>query len=142
MQTWAIHARDIAAAAGALRDLDVLGAELIGPLAEANPEEPGFAALQAAVAARRAEVQARVRKDLAGPEVTAFGFEMAGFVAARGWLDPGDHAQTLRLASPVRPFAREVLTKRWKARHRLWLARSAGFSSDDSATSTFYLLRR
>ncbi|MEM7059570.1 MAG: CYTH and CHAD domain-containing protein [Pseudomonadota bacterium] len=115
LATWAIHARDIAAAAGRLRDLDVLGEELLQPMADENPGEPGFAALVQAVAKRRERVQAEVRRDLSGPEVTAFGFDMAGFIATRGWLDPSDHQQSARLAAPVAPFVQKALNKRWKA---------------------------
>lgn len=115
LASWADQAKDIAAAAGRLRDLDVLSAELIAPFAEQNPDEPGFAALRDAVAARRKLVQSEVRRDLAGPAVTSFGFEMAGFIATRGWLDPSDHDQSVRLAAPITPFARKVLAKRWKA---------------------------
>ena len=112
---WADQARMIASEAGRLRDLDVLGADLIARLAKANPDEAGFHVLADAVAARRSQVQAEVRTALAGPDVTRFGFAIAGFIATRGWLDPADHTQTARLAAPVRPFAEKVLRRRWKA---------------------------
>ena len=112
---WGDAARTIAAQAGALRDMDVLAADLVDPLAARHPDEAGFARLQAAIHAKRLDTQSRVRAYLETPEVTAFGFGFAGFLAARGWLDPADHTQTLTLAQPIRPFAQAALSKRWKA---------------------------
>ena len=76
--------------------------------------DAGTGRLAEALQARRDKVRAEVRAALSGPEVTRFGFGLAGFLAGRGWLDPADHAQTARLAQPLGPFAARVLHKRWK----------------------------
>ena len=136
LEPWAIHARDIAAAAGRLRDLDVLGADLIQPFVEQNPGDPGFMALRDAVARRRGDVQAEVRKDLSGSEVTAFGFHLAGFIATRGWLDPSDHDQSVRLAAPIKPYAQRILGKRWK------VVKSYGVRIDDLTIDERHELRK
>lgn len=112
---WSAQAKIIATVAGRLRDLDVLGTELIAPFARNHPHEAGFAALADAVAARRYAVQIEVRDALSGPDATSFGFEMARFITTRGWLDPADHQQSIRLAAPAKPFARKTLNKRWRA---------------------------
>ena len=109
------RAREIGALAAPLRDWDVLAGEMIAPEVERHPDEPGFAALLSAIEARREAVRGPVRKALAGPEVTRFVFEAPGFVAGRGWLDPGDLGQTARLARPVEALARDRLDRRWKA---------------------------
>ena len=107
-------ARWIGSEVGRIRDLDVLADEMVAPMAAKKPDEPGFAALVEAIHARRDQVREEVRAVLCGPDVTRFGFDSAGFLAGRGWLDPGDHDQTLRLAEPVEKLARRRLDKRWK----------------------------
>ena len=98
-----------------LRDMDVLAEEMVAPLADDYPDEPGFAALAAAVEVRREAVRAQVCQTLCGPEVTRFVFSGPAFLASRGWLDPADHGQTARLAQPVEKLACRMLDKRWKA---------------------------
>jgi len=115
VKCWADAARDLGAEVGALRDLDVLAEELVAPVCAATPaEETGFAALTAALAARRAETRRIVRDHLASPEITRWGLVFAAFLVRRGWLDPDHRDQMQRLARPVEPFARQVLDKRWK----------------------------
>lgn len=108
-------ARKIAGQVGRIRDLDVLADDMVAPMAARHPEEKGFATLMAAIRERQGPVRADVRAFLTGQDVTRFGFETAGFLAGRGWLDPRDHDQTLRLARPVRKLARKQLDKRWWA---------------------------
>lgn len=108
-------ARRIAAEVGRLRDLDVLIDEMIAGAADRHPGERGLAVLRDAFEARRTRVREEVRTFLCGAEATAFGFQAASFLAGRGWLDPADHDQTVRLAEPVRKLARRRLDKRWKA---------------------------
>ncbi|MEM1161669.1 MAG: CYTH and CHAD domain-containing protein [Pseudomonadota bacterium] len=115
LEPWAIKAREIGAQAGALRDLDVMAFEIVAPMIDRFPEEPGFQALHDALVQRRREVFAKVRPWLAGKEACDFAFGLPGFVEARGWLDANDHDQTLRLAQPVVPYAIKTLRKRWKA---------------------------
>ena len=114
-------ARRIGAEAGRLRDLDVLAGELLAPMVARHPNEPGFAALTNSILARRDIVRSDACGYLSGPEVTRFGFEAAGFLAGRGWLDPADHGQTERLAEPVERLAVRQLDKRWKALGRYGL---------------------
>ncbi|MEO1491918.1 MAG: CHAD domain-containing protein [Pseudomonadota bacterium] len=111
----AATAQWIGAEAGRLRDLDVLAEEIVRPFADATPEETGFTVLSEAVAERRLAIRKDVRTALSRPEVTAFGLQLGRYLAARGWLDPADHGQTVRLAQPVGRVAAKVLTKRWKA---------------------------
>ncbi|MEM7190358.1 MAG: CYTH and CHAD domain-containing protein [Pseudomonadota bacterium] len=115
LQPWAYQARDIAAVAGEVRDLDVMAYEIVAPMAQRYPDEPGFAALKSALITRRQEVSKNAAPLLTGPDVTAFAFGLPGMVEARAWLDPSDHGQTARLAQTVVPYARKAIAKRWKA---------------------------
>lgn len=115
MDPIAEQARMIAAQVGRIRDLDVLADDMVEPMARRHPEEKGFAALLKAIRDRQGPVREDVKTFLKSPDVTRFGFQTSGFLAGRGWLDPRDHDQTLRLARPVRKLARKQLDKRWNA---------------------------
>ena len=107
---WAEQARDLAAEAGRLRDLDVLN-ELIGTQANKASDEGGFVPLIKAIQQRRAAVRLDVRTTLIGPGPTAFCFGFPGFLARRSWR----RADTRKLDAPIVPFASRALAKRWKA---------------------------
>lgn len=108
-------ARELAAAAGDLRDLDVLATEILGPAAARAPADAaGFEALAESVAARRIEARARLRETLAGPQARRLLIDLSAFVELRGWLRPTDLAQTAQLARPVGETAAAALGKRWK----------------------------
>lgn len=110
---WGELAREIAAEAGRLRDLDVLIEELVAPHATRDPK--GFGALVDGLSQRRDEVRVEVRKRLAAPDITRFCFDLSEFLAGRRWIEPSDNTQTQRLAQPLGSYAAAVLDKRWKA---------------------------
>ena len=109
-------ARELGATVGALRDLDVLADDILGPAAGATPGEPGFAGLAEKVAERRDATRRQVRDTLAGADVAAFVLDLAGFVATRGW-QPGEAGEAA-LERPVRKLAKDALDTRWKALKR------------------------
>ena len=49
------------------------------------------------------------RRPLAGPEHTAFLFDLLEFIETRGWLAPSDYSQTGRLATPLAEVAPAML---------------------------------
>ncbi|RYH07689.1 CYTH and CHAD domain-containing protein [Tropicimonas sp. IMCC6043] len=108
-------AREVGARVGALRDLDVVIADIIAPEFEAHPHEQGFAALRAAIEARRETVRATLRDYLRSAEVQSFQIDLARFIETRRWLTPEDFEQTARLARPIRSHADNALAKRWKS---------------------------
>lgn len=112
------QAKILGAEAGRLRDLDVLAEEIVAKEAQAHPHEPGYPLLIDAIRDRREQVRGSVRKALMRSEQSLFPLKLAQFIANRAWVDGSDHAQTVRLAQPVMPFARKVLDKRWKAVRR------------------------
>lgn len=98
---------------GRLRDLDVAICDLLRPAAARAEAEPGFAPLLATLGARAEAERAALRATLAGPRMQAFLFDLAQFIALRGWLDPADHAQTGRLARPATELAAAELGRIW-----------------------------
>jgi inorganic triphosphatase YgiF len=110
------EAQALAAAVGAVRDLDVLAEEVVAPFAA---HDPGFPALAAALAHRREAARAAVRARLAAPQTQRLMFGLGAFVEARGWLRPADFDQTARLAAPIGDTARAMLDRRWRKVARL-----------------------
>jgi inorganic triphosphatase YgiF len=110
------EARDLAAAVGAVRDLDVLGGEMIARMAERDAR---YGTLVAALGERAADARRAVRARLGAPRTAAFLFDLGGFIEGRGWLRPGDFSQTARLAQPVIGTAKDALDRRWRKCARL-----------------------
>jgi CHAD domain-containing protein len=84
----------------------------VAPAAEALPGEPGFAALETALADAADAERARLRETLAGARARGFLLDLSEFVACRGWLDPSDPDQTPRLARPLPETAAAALDRR------------------------------
>lgn len=110
-QSIGAEAQDLAAAVGALRDLDVLGGEVVAPLAAADS---GFGPLLGALEARRAATRAAVCARLAEPRTVRLVLHLGAFTEGRGWLRPADFEQSAMLAAPVLGFAAQALRKRWR----------------------------
>jgi len=107
------EARWLGRETGHLRDLDVAVHDLLRPEADAHPTEPGFARLADLLDAAGAAQRADLRATLAGGRAQAFLLDLAQFIEARGWLDPGDIAQSARLAQPLWGLARDALARHW-----------------------------
>jgi len=107
-------AREIGAAAGALRDIDVLMADIVAPVGEAAPENLPLDPLLDHLAKVRTGIRAKVQEQLKAEEFNAFLFDLAAYAAGRGWLAPADFGQTSRLAQPVARFSASALNKQWK----------------------------
>ncbi len=114
---------------GRLRDVDVLIDEVVTPTAALGLDAAARGALVAALEARRDAVRAEVRAALAGPEHTAFLFDLLEFIETRGWLAPSDYSQTGRLAAPLADVAPEMLARR----HRKALRRGRDIETLDDA---------
>ena len=115
----AATARDLGRVAGELRDADVLMSEVVAGAARLGLDPAARGALDAALEARRDAVRARVRAALAGPEATAFLFELGAFIEGRGWLVASDYSQTSRLAAPIGEVAPGILARRHKKAMKL-----------------------
>ncbi len=110
------EARDLAAAVGAVRDLDVLIEEVAAPQ---GCGDPGFAALDAALRERREAAPAAARARLAAARTAALAFGLGAFIEGRGWLRPEDIAQTAQLAQPAAQLGAAALDKRWRKAAKL-----------------------
>jgi triphosphatase len=99
---------------GRLRDADVLLEDVVAKATEGGLDAEARERLTAALQARREEVRAEVRRELAGGEATGFLFELGAFIEGRGWLSPSDYAQTGQLAQPVAEVAPAILEERLK----------------------------
>jgi inorganic triphosphatase YgiF len=106
------RARDLGRAVGRLRDADVLIVDVTEEAAGFGLDAAARGALAGVLAARREAVRAEVRAALAGPEATAFLFDLLEFIEGRGWLAPADYSQTARLATPIGELAPALLGKR------------------------------
>jgi triphosphatase len=104
------RARDLAAAAGAVRDLDVI-AEAVGA--------DGAPGLAADFAERSAAARAGLRGRLGSGLTSGFVLDLGAFIEARGWLRRDDFGQTALLARPLVEAAAEALDRRWKRCARL-----------------------
>ena len=107
------EARWLGGEAGRLRDLDVAVHDLLRPEAAAHPAEPGFARLADLLEQAAGAQRDITRATLSGTRAQAFLLDLAGFTEARGWLDPGDIDQSVRLARPLSDLAQAALGAHW-----------------------------
>ena len=110
------EAKDVAAAAGTVRDLDVLAEEMLAPLAG---RDAGAPPLIEALETRREEARAALKRRLASGATVAFLLDLGAFVEGRGWLRPDDFGQTATLAEPVERLGARMLDKRWRSAAKL-----------------------
>lgn len=108
-------ARELGRIVSGLRDLDVLVGEVVAEAAGLGLDEAARTALEGALEARRTAMRAEVRAALEDAETVGFVFDLAAFVEARGWLAPGDWAQSERLATPIGAIAPSILERRHRA---------------------------
>jgi inorganic triphosphatase YgiF len=112
--------RELARLIGELRDVDVMQADIVGPLDGRNGKSPDLAPLRELLETRRAAVRARVRQDLAGPGPTTLQVRLALLPSVLA--DPAGGKRRAALRVPVTRLAAAALQKRWqkvanRARH-------------------------
>lgn len=119
-------ARDLAARVGALRDLDVLAAEIVSPALAAAPvelSEPARDRLSRALASRREAVRRELRSHLEGPAVNMLVFHLGAITEGSAWREAARVAHGPEIDAtwdaPLEAFARKAMTRRWKAVARL-----------------------
>ena len=110
----ATAARDLAGEVGEMRDLDVLIEEIVTPTAARPGLAEGAGALREALLVRAEARRAALRAHLESTGVQRILLDLGAFIEARGWLDPADISQSVRLAEPVERLARARLSKRWR----------------------------
>ena len=123
-------ARTFGHVVGALRDIDVLIGDVVGPGTAGGLDAAARDALLAALDGRRDAVRAEIRAALAGPEAVDFVLDLMRLVEARGWLEPSDYSQTARLATPTGEIASRLMDQR--ARRARKKARRLRHLSDEA----------
>lgn len=109
-------ARWLFSAAGELRDIEAVIADVIRPLADANPDETGFEALISALERQAASRRAKLRALLADVRTQGFLLDLSLLSETLG-----DNAEEEAedLDQPLSGFAEKALSKRWhKARKK------------------------
>ncbi|HRO10466.1 CYTH and CHAD domain-containing protein [Amaricoccus sp.] len=119
MAPLAATAKEMGRVVGDLRDADVLMSEVVAGAARLGLDPAARGALDAALEARRDRVREKVRTALAGPEATAFLFDLGAFIEGRGWLVASDYSQTARLAAPIGEVAPGLLARRHRRAMKL-----------------------
>uniref|UniRef100_UPI003BA9715C CYTH and CHAD domain-containing protein n=1 Tax=Stappia sp. TaxID=1870903 RepID=UPI003BA9715C len=121
-----IDAQDLATRVGALRDLDVLAAEIVAPALAAAPDElaePARERLSRALAARRLSTRRDLRAHLEGPAVNALVFHLGQIAEGDAWREAARAAHGVEIDAvwdaPLAGFAAKAMAKRWKAVARL-----------------------
>jgi triphosphatase len=99
---------------GRLRDIDVVGHDIVRREAELHQDEPGLDALATALWGRGVGMRNTLGGLLVGARAQKFLIDLARFVETRGWLVAEDFDQTMRLAQPVGDLADESLGRLWK----------------------------
>ena len=115
----AAEARWLAAEVGALRDLDVMCEDVVGPEAAAHPDEPGFVRLAEALRTRGDKVRADLKRTLAGDRVQRFLVDLVAFTETTGEpsLDVTDTASDTNVSAQVAGTA--ALERRWRKVRRM-----------------------
>lgn len=103
-----------AAAAGALRDLDVLSDEITAPLASHAPEGINIPLLLEQLGKDRQATRLELTAELASAAFNGFLLDLASHCETAGWRKEEDARQADRLAEAVTAFASEAIGKRWR----------------------------
>ena len=103
------EARWLFSGAGELRDIEAVIADVIRPLADANPDETGFEALISSLERQAASRRAKLRALLADVRTQGFLLDLSLISETLG---EGDE-EVEDLDQPLSGFAEKALSKRW-----------------------------
>ncbi len=99
---------------GRLRDLDVVGNDIVRPEAEAYPDETSLAELKDVLTELALHERARVRGLLTEQRVQAFLLDLSQFVETRGWQSSDEPERTPGPTPSAGELARAALSRRWR----------------------------
>ncbi|SHM96696.1 CYTH and CHAD domain-containing protein [Roseibium suaedae] len=103
-------ARDLALAAGAVRDLDVLAEEIVAPLQADAPEGLSTASLLTHLGSLRKNARLGLEQALRAESVNGFLFDLAIFARSAAWLPEEAKAG----GGPVSSYAEAALNRQWR----------------------------
>jgi len=104
-------ARHLSCRVGELRDLDVLSADIVGPLASCGGDRDGFASLVKLLRRRITRQRTRLQRELGDARWSAFRLRLALLEHGAGWSK--DAAQDAA-SQPALSQARLAMRKAWK----------------------------
>lgn len=104
----------ITAELGGARDLDVLVAEVLHPLREQSPQEPGVAAFCRNFAQRRARAHKHAVESVRSARFRALALDVAEWIEIGPWTRNDDDLARLRREQAVALRAADELAGRWK----------------------------
>ncbi len=121
LRAWDAALGAVAKALGEARDWDVFQQDTAQRLRAALPKERSLARLASAARARQEAGYAALAATLAGPGFRAAVWQGVAFAALRPYVAdlasdaPGSRAaREVALAAPLRPFAAQVMQRRWR----------------------------
>jgi inorganic triphosphatase YgiF len=109
--------RWLAGVLGVARDLDVLLADLLAPLAAGEGSDPALRRLHEAAVEAREEAQERVRDALASARFGRLGLELGRWLAREEAREAGETGAELR--GPAREWSAKLLERRHRKARRL-----------------------
>lgn len=104
---------------GDARDLDVFADEIVGPVAEAFPDEPAFAALRSRLGDERARARAAAREALASDRFTRLLLDIRAWMADQAWRNQPVSEAASQLFRPITELAAPLLSSRFKKVRKL-----------------------
>ncbi|MBD8892152.1 CYTH and CHAD domain-containing protein [Roseibium litorale] len=103
-------ARDLAVAAGTVRDLDVLAEEIVGPLEVDAPEGLSASSLLSHLSTLRKGARQELEQALRAESVNTFLFDLAIFAQGNAWLpDPAKAG-----SGTISRYAEAALNRQWR----------------------------
>ena len=96
------------------RDLDMLVAEVLGPLQQHSPDEPGVARLCRNIEHRRARAHRKASASVQSSRFRALILDAAEWIEAGQWATTTDDLSRLRRQQPIAAYAADMLARRWK----------------------------
>lgn len=104
---------------GDARDLDVFADEIVGPVAEAFPGEPAFAALRCRLGDERERARAAARETLADDRFTRLLLDIRAWMAGQAWRKQPVSEAASQLFRPITELAAPLLSSRFKKVRKL-----------------------
>lgn len=105
----------IAGEFGRTRNLDVFIRDVLGPLREHHPNEPGMEDLGAYFGEQRQQAYADASKAVRSPRFNTALIETAAWIETGPWSDNGDALRRAKLDLPVATLAADEFTRRRQA---------------------------
>ena len=105
--------KELGAALGPARDLDVFHLELVEPVRAAFPEHEGLAELSKLALKRRKAARKAAAKAVLSPSFTDLVLNLRLWIEERAWRDQPLSPESVKLFAPARGFASDAIRRRF-----------------------------